>query len=202
MGLRGRFVSFFKHWHYRLFELPRRFDEIVIQFENLIQEFHSHNTCYLESKYVWDDLTNAIKEVDENAAHQHSLIRKQIKRNETKTKNELDNIVKTLIKLDDNSHAIDGLMSQLRKELGQFHAYKKKYDSIDGLHDKLEQDYDHYLERLKNDISKFKERDQAVMRLAHLEERITLIEIANREKGQHGSGENLSGSARTHQAYS
>lgn len=86
----------------------------------------------------------------------------------------------------------ENLCSMLRKEIGAFHQAGKKFDDLDALASKVKIEYDRYLkdlntyhqthlEMLHRDISEYKKNDNAVVRLASLESRITMLEIKQKE---------------------
>lgn len=100
---------------------------------------------------------------------------------------------KTLSILMTKYEEIPNLCSIMRTELSEFFVYKDRYEKIEGLHNKMEVDYASYIKKFKSEYSAFKKNDDAIRRLAHLEERITLIELSNKEQRKHGSGQAVSG---------
>lgn len=115
------------------------------------------------------------------------------------------NIVAGVNLLGDEIHSIREEFKEVKKHASDAYdaAYKIQHtildlDRIESLIEKGSSKYKEYLDQLKKDISTFKKTDNAIVRLAHLEERITLMEVNYREISHNGSGKITSRSIGTY----
>jgi len=209
MAVGAKIRSFFKFFTFRFFDLPKRMDDIVIQFEKLIETVHGNNSLTLDNTRVIGQQMLMLDSCNSDLKNERKLRLEQARRFNMRVAKVAgyykDLAPKVDFINDDLSDKLENILSHC-SELGEIvHKKNKKYsDLIERMEwatnnfAKIEKitlqakvDYDKYIDQLQKDISEFKKTDQAVMRLAHLEERITLMEINYREKSHNGSGETI-----------
>jgi hypothetical protein len=205
-SLRVRMRLFIKRWKYRFFEMPKRFDDIVHQFDNLIQEVHSNNTLNIDLRQWIGQMDCHLSEFNHSISNETRLRQaqcKKIKDNVKRLNKRCDDFELDFVEIKDtNKNIIQEMQSFINRHKGLISLSQRFTKALDDLH-KLEDiskkglsDFDIYRKELLKDVEKFKKNDAAVSRLAHLEERITLMEIKQKGNSHNGSGENVSGSIR------
>lgn len=197
MGIKFKIRSFIKQIKYRYFDIPKRLNALVIHVDTLAKH-DGHRRAYELSFKTWfEKYDQKLEEAYFDTKKETKLRMEQAKRHAAKTDKKIkelqDYFVERISELEDiitrRNKKSTHLADRLEWALNNF----TKIEDVTLL---AKENYDDYLQQLKTDISEFKKTDQAVMRLAHLEERITLMEVKHRENSHNGRGEKAPRSAR------
>jgi hypothetical protein len=205
MGVRAKFKTFIKGFKFRFFELPKRMDDIVKQFGTLSTSVHEHNTLVLDMVMRLTGYDSAFHSYHLEIEKEKKLRLEQGKRANEKVRNiasELNKFIDKIENIKIQYSALEIIVNKKNKKaahlIERFEWSLNNFEKIEVITLKAKDHYDKYLLQLQRDISEFKETDQAVRRLAHLEERITLMELKYREYSHNDSGKITSRSITTY----
>lgn len=217
MGVRAKFRSFINGFKFRFFELPKRMDDIVKQFEDTLISINEHHSLTLDNTMRLTGYDSMFHSNHLDMEKEKKLRLEQAKRTNNRVKTFGDILKDLVAKVDFNHNDLSEKTEQLFNDFLVLHSKiagqdkkdkelikrlewaLKNFSKIEEMAKSASDQYENFLTRLKKDISEFKETDHAIRRLAHLEERITLIEIHNKGVKSHGSGETTSRSITANQ---
>jgi chromosome segregation ATPase len=138
----------------------------------------------------WAETTNKLEAEIKNRQAQMKRHQEQVRKKMDDWSDKIDRLVSLEIALTERAQQFDEMLSHstqlqtnLKNNINEASKVLARIDFIQDIVDKAEKSYYNYLNKLKTDISSYKETDAAVRRLASLESRITLLEKP------HGSGE-------------
>lgn len=155
-----------------------------------LQEVHFKWPDFLKIKKEIIDFNQIFSGINERFSCEKRSTENQFIRIEDRL-NQLDEMLeRKFVLVEDKILSIEIFIDNFEKEKVKI----KTINNLDNLTNRASEDYKRHLESLKTDISRFKETDQSVKRLAHLEERITLLEMEFKnivkEQQEHGSCQN------------